>query len=266
VATYAIGDIQGCYQSLQALLEKLELEAEDRLWLCGDLVNRGPASAEVLRWAMGQGDSLVAVLGNHDLHLLAAAAGARAFKKRDSFQDVLEADDRETLLSWLRSRPFAHREGGHFLVHAGLHPAWSVDQASELASECMQAMQSGSWLDAWTASRPSPPLWSANLVGQERLACAMSVLVGVRTLYADGRLETNYAGPPGQKPAGTTPWFEGRADEETIVFGHWAALGLRVEEKLLGLDTGCVWGHALTAIRLEDRKVFTQPALEKLAG
>jgi bis(5'-nucleosyl)-tetraphosphatase (symmetrical) len=263
VATYAIGDIQGCYESLQALLGTLALQADDRLWLCGDLVNRGPKSAEVLRWAMRQGDSLVSVLGNHDLHLLAAAAGARPFKKRDSFQDVLEADDREELLQWLRTRPFLHREKDHVMVHAGLHPTWTIDEASDLAEECARAMQSGSWLAAWTSSHSVAP-WSEQLVGKERVASALSVLVSVRTLYEDGRLESNFAGPPGQRPPGTTPWFEGRDDRETIVFGHWAALGLHIEDRLLGIDTGCVWGNALTAIRLEDRKVFTQTALERL--
>lgn len=261
MATYAIGDIQGCYQTLQALLEQLALQPADRIWLCGDLVNRGPSSAEVLRWAMRQGDSLVTVLGNHDLHLLTAAAGARALKRRDSFQDILEAEDRETLLQWLRTRPFLHRENGHVLVHAGLHPSWTIEIACELARDCSRLMQSDSWLDAWMASRPAPPIWSAELVGRERLASALSVFVGVRTLDANHRLDTHFAGAPDQRAPGTEPWFLGREDSETIVFGHWAALGLHIEERLIGIDTGCVWGGALTAIRLEDRKIYTQPAL-----
>ena len=264
MATYVIGDIQGCYESLQALLARLALQPDDRLWLCGDLVNRGPQSAEVLRWAMRQGDSLVAVLGNHDLHLLAAAAGVRSLKRRDSFQDVLEAEDRESLLQWLRTRPLLHREHGHVLMHAGLHPSWSISLATELAEECRQALQSGSWLDAWTASRPVPPPWSAELVGAQRLASALSVFVGVRVLHANHRLETNFAGHPDLRPTGTEPWYAGRQDREIIVFGHWAALGLHIEDRLIGIDTGCVWGNALTAIRLEDRKIYTQPALEKL--
>lgn len=262
VATYAIGDIQGCYRSLQALLATLPLQRDDKLWLCGDLVNRGPQSAEVVRWAMAQGDSLVTVLGNHDLHLLSAVAGARAPRSTDTFQDVLEAPDRQVLLQWLRTRPLLHREGGHVLVHAGLHPAWSTELAAQLAAECSQALQRDAWIEAWKASRPVPPVWSPSLTGTERLAAAFSVLVGVRTVYADHRLETRFAGPPGRRPPGTEPWFAMRRDTETIVFGHWAALGLHLGDKHLGLDTGCVWGEALTAIRLEDREVFAQPALE----
>ena len=262
MATYAIGDIQGCYDSLQALLEQLDLQSNDRLWLCGDLVNRGPKSAEVLRWAIAQGDALVSVLGNHDLHLLAAAEGARLAKPRDTFRDVLEADDRELLLDWLRRRPFVQREDGHLLVHAGLHPTWNLETATGLAQECQAAMAAGSWLEAWNASRPQPPPWSASLVGTERLASAMSILVGVRVLHPDGRIDVDYAGPVQHRPKNTEPWFASRTDSETLVFGHWAALGLHLGERALGLDTGCVWGNTLTAIRLEDRKVFSQPALE----
>ncbi len=263
MATYAIGDIQGCYDSLQALLATLDLQPEDRLWLCGDLVNRGPKSAEVLRWAMAQGDALVSVLGNHDLHLLAAAQGARKAKRRDTYHDVLAAPDRDELLEWLRTRPFVHREGGHLLVHAGLHPDWDLDLAEELAAECAAAMRDGSWLSAWLASRPTPPRWSESLVGEERLASALSILVGVRVLYPDGRVDIDFAGPPKLRPSNTEPWYARREESEAIVFGHWASLGLHIEKSALGLDTGCVWGNALTAIRLDDRQVFTQPALER---
>lgn len=262
MATYVIGDIQGCFDSLQALLAQLKLRSKDQLWLCGDLVNRGPKSAEVLRWAMGQGDSLVSVLGNHDLHLLAAAAGARKAKRRDTLQDVLDADDCDELLSWLRGRPFLHRDEEHLLVHAGLHPDWDVDEAMVVASECEDALRSGDWLEAWTVSRPRPPSWSSKLKGQERLASALSILVGVRTLYSDGEIETKFAGHPNERPEGAEAWYSSREDEETILFGHWAALGLHISPKQIGLDSGCVWGNSLSAIRLEDRQVFTQPALE----
>ncbi len=262
MATYAIGDIQGCYDSLQALLAQLDLQPDDVLWLCGDLVNRGPKSAEVLRWAIAQGDRLVSVLGNHDMHLLAAAEGARVAKPRDTYQDVLEADDRDQLLDWLRRRPFLHRADGHVLVHAGLHPSWDLDCATQIARECEAAMADGTWLKAWAASRPVPPVWSPTLTGVQRLASAMSVLVGVRVIYPEGRVETEYAGPPQMRPQDTEPWFSKRSDNETLVFGHWAALGLYQSERAIGLDTGCVWGGALTALRLHDRKVYSQPALE----
>jgi bis(5'-nucleosyl)-tetraphosphatase (symmetrical) len=266
MATYVIGDIQGCFDSLQALLAQLRLQSDDRLWLCGDLVNRGPKSVDVLRWAMQQGDSLVSVLGNHDLHLLAASLGARKAKARDTFQDVLQADDCDVLLGWLQERPFLHRDGDYLLVHAGLHPTWSVALASELAAECERAVRANRWIDAWTGSRPTPPVWSSGLRGDARLASAMSVLVGVRTVYSDGRIDTKFAGPPQKRPAGSEPWYQSRDDDQTVIFGHWAALGLHLEDKHIGLDTGCVWGGALTAIRLEDRKRFTQPALEQRAG
>lgn len=264
MATYVIGDIQGCFDSLQALLAQLRLQSDDRLWLCGDLVNRGPKSAEVVRWAMEQGDSLVAVLGNHDLHLMAASLGARIPKPRDTFQDILAAYDRDLLLRWLQERPFVHREDNYLLVHAGLHPSWSVELASSLAAECASAMRRDRWIDAWTRTRPVPPVWSTALTGDERLASAMSVLVGIRTVYPDGRIDMEFAGPPGQRATGSEPWYLGRDDRETIIYGHWAAQGLHLAEKQIGLDTGCVWGSALTAIRLEDRKLFGQPALEQL--
>jgi bis(5'-nucleosyl)-tetraphosphatase (symmetrical) len=262
MATYAIGDIQGCFDSLEALLAQLHLTSEDRLWLCGDLVNRGPKSAEVLRWAMAQGPRLVTVLGNHDLHLLAAASGSREAKPRDTLRSVLDAADCDALIAWLRQQPLLHREGGYLLVHAGLHPAWGIEQASALARECEAALRSEHGHAILTMARSAPPRWSEDLVGDERLASALSVLVGVRCVHADGSLESNYAGPPGQRPADTEPWYQARADDETLVFGHWAALGLHIEKHLLGLDTGCVWGQALTAIRLEDRQVFTQPAID----
>ncbi len=263
MSIYAIGDVQGCFRSLQGLVTQLPLQDGDRIWLCGDLVNRGPQSAEVLRWAMAQGERVVCVLGNHDLHLLAAAAGARAAKPRDTLQEVLAADDCDALVSWLRTRPLLHREQGHVLVHAGLHPAWSLEQACQLADECAQAVREERWLAAWAMSRTQAPTWSAELAGDERLSSALSTFVSVRTLDASLAL-VDYAGPLAERPPGTQPWFALREYEETLVFGHWAALGLHVDDRHIGLDTGCVWGGALTAIRLEDRKIFTQPALEKL--
>jgi bis(5'-nucleosyl)-tetraphosphatase (symmetrical) len=259
---YAIGDVQGCFDSLQALLAALPIKGKDKIWLCGDLVNRGPKSAEVLRWCMEEGKRVKVVLGNHDLHLLSAAAGTREIKSKDTFGDVLAAVDRDELLGWLRRQPLAHLEGDHLMVHAGLHPTWSLALAMKLASECESAIQSDNWHSAWKLSRPDPPGWSDELQGKERLAAALSVLVGIRTLYADGRLNTAYAGPPKDAPDGSHPWFSSSNCDATVVFGHWAALGLYVGTSHLGLDTGCVWGNKLTAIRLRDRAVFHQPALE----
>ncbi len=260
MATYAIGDIQGCYRSLQALLKQLPLLPDDEIWLCGDLVNRGPRSLEVLRWAMRE-SRVVAVLGNHDLHLLSAAAGQRKPKARDTFEDVLSAPDKDSLLAWLRARPLLHRSRGFVMVHAGLHPRWSISLAEELALECSHALQNDNWLDAWANSRPRPPTWNSELRGESRLAAAFSVLVGVRTLQGDV-LNTKFAGPTADMPTGDTPWFAGRCDDEVIVFGHWAALGLDLQSGYMALDSGCVWGQCLSAVRLEDRKVYQQPSLD----
>ncbi|MCP4445307.1 MAG: symmetrical bis(5'-nucleosyl)-tetraphosphatase [Myxococcales bacterium] len=259
---YAIGDVQGCFESLQALLKQLPLQDEDRIWLCGDLVNRGPMSAEVLRWAMAQGERLRVVLGNHDLHLLSAAAGKRKAKARDTFQDVLDADDREELLGWLVRQPLAVREGEYLMVHAGLHPSWMAEPVLSIAKQCEDALQSGMWHAAWKRSRPIPPVWCESLEDTDRIASALSVLVGVRAVYADGRLETGFTGPPEQCPDGARPWFEDSSCDATVIFGHWAALGLHIGEKHVGLDTGCVWGDRLTAMRLSDRAIFHQPSLE----
>ncbi len=261
---YVIGDVQGCHESLRALVDKLSLGNKDRLWFCGDLVNRGPASAKVLRWVMKQGPRAQVVLGNHDLHLLAAAAGQRKLKQRDTFQDVLEAEDRKDLLRWLRKQPLAHHEKGVLMVHAGVHPQWSLKQTLTLAEKCSAAVQDQSWLDAWKLSRPTPPTWSAELQGNARIAAALSILVGMRTLYRDGRLENDYTGHPDNRPKGTDAWFTRGHCDATIVFGHWAALGLHLGKTRIGIDTGCVWGGKLTAIRLSDRKVFQQASLERV--
>lgn len=259
---YAIGDVQGCFDTLQALLATLPLRKSDRLWFCGDLVNRGPKSLEVLRWVMSQGDRVQVVLGNHDLHLLAAASGNRKQKSRDTLEAVLDADDCEKLLDWLRMQPLAHREEGHLMVHAGVHPRWSAKQVVSVAKECERALQEGTWFSAWKRSRPLPPPWSDSLAGKDRIAAALSILVGIRTIARNGQLDTQFTGHPSQRPDGVEPWFARTKCKSTVVFGHWAALGLHIDDNHLGLDTGCVWGGSLTAIRLRDRKVFQQPALE----
>tara|TARA_R110002096_G_scaffold434832_4_gene658182 strand:+ start:15725 stop:16534 length:810 start_codon:yes stop_codon:yes gene_type:complete len=259
---YAIGDVQGCFDSLEALVAALPIQPADTIWLCGDLVNRGPKSAEVLRWCMGQGERVKVVLGNHDLHLLSAAAGSRKIKSKDTFGDVLAANDRDELLGWLREQPLARLEGDYLMVHAGVHPMWSLQTAMQLASECEAAIQGGDWLAAWKRSRPQPPQWSNELVGTERVAAAFSILVGVRTLHASGRLNTEFTGPPSNAPHGSLPWYLRSKLGVTSVFGHWAALGLHLGASHIGLDTGCVWGDKLTAVRLRDRAVFHQPALE----
>jgi bis(5'-nucleosyl)-tetraphosphatase (symmetrical) len=248
VATYAIGDVQGCFDELERLIKRLKFQPKkDQLWFVGDLVNRGPKSLQVLRLVKGLGDSAVCVLGNHDLHLLACADGVRESKKGDTFDDILKAPDRDALLSWLAERPFLHREGDYVMVHAGVHPTWD-------RSDLLEKLR----------SRDAPPRWKASLRGADRLRALAAVLTRMRTCNSDGTLCFDFSGPPDEAPHGCRPWFEwpGRyAEEATIVCGHWSALGLHVEPHVVALDTGCVWGRELTAMRLDDGQVFREPAV-----
>lgn len=265
MTTYAVGDLQGCYRTLQKLLKRIEFDpANDTLWLVGDLVNRGPRSLDVLRWARDLGDRIVAVLGNHDLHLLARAEGLVEKRKGDTLDDVLKAKDRDDLLGWLRGLPFVHRENGFLLVHAGLHPAWSVETIDRLARDAEARMRSeGSAFLAKIAGRlkdgeATEPGLSRDLVETLR---AVATFTRIRTCHDDGTPCTGFSGPPREAPPGCRPWFQvpgRRTASETVVFGHWSALGLHVEARLLALDTGCVWGNDLSAVRLSDRMVFQQ--------
>jgi bis(5'-nucleosyl)-tetraphosphatase (symmetrical) len=267
MATYAIGDVHGCFQALQRLLRKVGYDPrQDRLWFVGDLVNRGPHSLEVLRWAAERDDRIVAVLGNHDLHLLARAAGVAEVKKRDSLEAVLAAPDRDDLLAWLRGRPLLHREGELLLVHAGLFPAWTPAEAERLAREVEERLRGEkaakllAAVDQRVAER-----WKENLSGQERARVALAGLARLRTLDAEARMCADFSGPPMLAPKGCHPWYSvpGRQSAgATVIFGHWAALGLKVGDGVACLDTGCVWGRALTALRLDDWRIFQEPAGE----
>jgi bis(5'-nucleosyl)-tetraphosphatase (symmetrical) len=269
VATYAIGDIQGCFDSLTKLLARIGFDpAADRLWLVGDLVNRGPRSLEVLRWAHDLGDRAVAVLGNHDLHLLMRAAGVIKKKKLDTLDRILDASDCDRLLDWLRHRPLLHREGDRVMVHAGLHPAWSMETAAALAAEVEALLRAPDWRARIRAlKKKEPPAWRADLTGAERLQAITGVLLRTRVCTPDGRIAHQFSGPPREAPAGYIPWYAvpgacWRTPGQCVVFGHWAALGLHLDAACMGLDTGCVWGGALTAVRLEDRRVVRVPAVE----
>ena len=271
MATYAVGDVQGCFESLQRLLERLAFRpGDDRLWLVGDLVNRGPDSLGVLRWAREHDGCVTAVLGNHDLHLLGAAAGTRSLRRRDTLAPVLEAPDRDELLAWLRARPLVHREDGRLLVHAGLAPAWTADDALAVAARCEAALQEGDGREALDAlQQPAPPAWSDGLEGAERLAAGFGFLTRVRGVDADGRRLDEHKGPPAALPPGGVPWFDHphrRSRDHTIVCGHWAALGLHLGDDVRALDSGCVWGQRLTALRLEDDAVVQVEAVEAPAG
>jgi len=253
-------------ESLSALLARIgDDPRRDRLWLTGDLVNRGPRSLEVLRWARDQGDRLVTVLGNHDLHLLARAAGLAAARRRDTLDDVLTAPDRDELIEWLRRRPLIHREGKLVLVHAGLLPDWSLAEAEELARELEEGLRGRHWMALLRDWRGAIGSWRADLAPSARRALAMTAMATLRAVTADGAMRRDFNGPPAELPPGCVAWFDHprrRSRDARILFGHWAALGLVLRRDVAALDSGCVWGDRLTALRLDDDAVFQQPALE----
>lgn len=269
MATYAIGDVHGCSRTLAALLAELPLDlGRDRLWLAGDLVNRGPDSLGVLRWARDtaerMGERFVAVLGNHDLHLLARAAGVAESRRRDTLERLLDAPDGEELAAWLRGRPLLHREGQTFLVHAGLLPDWSVEDAEVRAREAEAALRGpeGSRILARYAAacgRASGREPGGREAGGERTDRTLAVLTLLRTVDRRGEPRFELTGPPAEAPPGLVPWFEApgrRSAGALAVFGHWAALGLSLAPQVRALDSGCVWGGSLSAVRLEDSRVF----------
>ena len=270
MARYAIGDIQGCMSSLERLLGLIDFQpTRDEVWLVGDLVNRGPRSLDVLRWANKLGDRATCVLGNHDVHLLARAAGAADVKPRDTLDEILAAPDCDRLIDWLRARPIFHADGERALVHAGLHPRWTIAEARALAAELEAQLRGPSWRSLLGQLRGRPPRWDARLGGGDRWRALTAYFLRARCLRDDGRVEPDYDGPPDGAPPGTRPWFampDPAWTTHTIVFGHWAALGLSIGTHHVGLDTGCVWGRSLTAIRLDDRSVFQVKAVEKPAG
>lgn len=261
MATYAVGDIQGCCAELQHLLQQVRFNpAEDRLWLVGDLVNRGPDSLGVLRLVKSFGASAITVLGNHDLHLLAVAEGVSELHHGDTLREILDAPDRDELLAWLRTRNLLHAEDGFVLVHAGLLPQWSVEQARALAHEVETALRGNHHHDYLAHMYGNhPDHWRDDLGGYPRLRLITNAFTRMRVCTRQGGMEFKFKGAVEDVPEGYMPWFEvpGRASAgATVVCGHWSALGLRVTPGVIALDTGCLWGGALSAIRLEDRKVF----------
>jgi len=261
MAIYAIGDIQGCYAELQQLLEQVRFDpAHDRLWLVGDLVNRGPDSLEVLRLVKSLGDSAITVLGNHDLHLLAVAQGAAELHRTDTLDGILNAPDRDELLHWLRSQRLLHAQDGYVLVHAGLLPQWSVAQAESLARE-VEAVLRGDDHAAFLARMygNAPHNWDDGLSGFKRLRVIVNAFTRMRICTKGGEMEFKFKGEVENIPAGYLPWFDvpKRASAaSTVIFGHWSALGLMLKDNAIALDTGCLWGGPMTAIRLEDRQLF----------
>jgi len=264
MATYAIGDIQACFDELMQLLEVLHFDpSRDRLWFTGDLVNRGSQSLEVLRFVKSLGDKAVAVLGNHDLHLLAIAGGDSHLRPKDTFMDVLEAYDRNDLLSWLQQRPLLHHDArlGYTLIHAGLPPQWDLATAQACAEEAERMLRSA---DAFAFFRQMygdhPRQWRADLSGVERLRLIVNSFTRLRFCDADGNFALQYKGAPGTQPAEFMPWFQvpGRKSAGLkIIFGHWSTLDRYQGDGVYNLDSGCVWGRSLTALRLDDGQWFS---------
>ena len=255
---FAIGDIQGCAAAFDLLLRKIAFRpARDRLWLVGDLVNRGPDSLGVVRRVMRLGRSVTCVLGNHDLHLLATVAGRRELSPADTFHDVLEAPDLNSIVEWLRRRPLLHYDAHarRVLVHAGIPPAWTVGVARAEARAVEAQLRGRQWRRALKEMYgDGPSAWSPKLRGVDRRRYTINALTRMRYCDRRARIDLSYSGAPGTQPKGLVPWFdvpERRAARAHIVFGHWAALGLLRRSDVTALDTGCVWGNHLTAVRLD---------------
>lgn len=270
---WAIGDVHGCCSSLDALLASPEIarDPDCRFWFVGDLVNRGPSSAETLRRVMSLGDRATVVLGNHDLRALAIAAGCLRPDRRDTLDDLLDAPDAGLLLDWLRVQPLMHVHGRHVLVHAGLFPGWDVPKALRQAEQVETLLRDSDWRRHMrTLSGPAPLAWNAKLDSQRRLRFIVSAFTRMRLCTRDASLAPGAKSAPGSWPRETVPWFDvprrARPDK-VVVFGHWATLGLVVRTDAVCLDTGCVTGGPLTAYRLSDRKLVqaTQEALAQVA-
>jgi len=262
MATYAIGDIQGCCDEFEALLAQLRFDpARDRLWLTGDLVNRGPRSLDVLRRVKRLGTAAITVLGNHDLHLLAVAlAPNERVKPQDTLEPILAAPDCDELLKWLRSQPLLHHDAtlGYTMIHAGLPPQWDLAMAQSCAHELEQALRDDArCIELFTHMYGDRPTrWSEELRGFDRLRFITNCLTRLRFCRTDGTLELKFKGEIDSAPKGVMPWFrvpQRKSRELRIVCGHWSALGYHDGDGVLSIDTGCVWGEKLCAIRLDRR-------------
>jgi len=261
MSIYAVGDIQGCYHELEQMLELVQFDqSKDRLWLVGDLVNRGADSLSVLRLVKSMGYAAITVLGNHDLHLLAVAAGVAELHHSDTLDEILAAPDREELLTWLRQQRMLYVQDNVVLLHAGLMPEWSVQQAQQLAHEVEYELRGADYITFLQKMYGNTPhQWNDNLKDVSRLRVITNALTRMRICNIQGEMQFKFKGEVGDVPEGYLPWFDipHRASADaTVVFGHWSALGLIVRPNVIALDTGCLWGGNLTAIRLHDRKLF----------
>lgn len=262
MATYAIGDIQGCFYAFQTLLERLRFDAKvDQLWLVGDIVNRGSGSLEVLRWCYQHQANLHLVLGNHDLHCLVVANGIRKAHRSDTLQIIFDAPDAKQLLDWLRCQPLMYANDDYAMVHAGLLPQWTIEDALSLADEVQTALQSDHYLSFLSNMYGNvPAAWSDDLTGDDRLRVITNAMTRMRICSPEGTLEFTFKGELPDIPAGYLPWFalkNRQSQTKPIICGHWSALGLYNQDNIYALDTGCLWGGYLTAMCLET-KVLTQ--------
>ena len=258
MANYAVGDIQGCVVALEELLDTIQFDpGQDRLWLCGDLVNRGPGSLQTLRLVKALGDSAVTVLGNHDLHLLAVSEGIRRVRAGDSIKPVLKAPDADELMHWLRHQPLVHcdKDLKTLMVHAGVYPGWTRKQLVSRAREVEQVLRGPDYVDLLrNMYGRRPGKWKPELKGWDRIRFITNTLTRMRYCDQAGSLNFTKKGPPGSQPAKLVPWYEHpdlKCRKWRIVFGHWSALGYFMAGRLVSLDSGCVWGGKLTAVRLD---------------
>lgn len=267
--TYVIGDLQGCAHEAGLLLERIAADAhamgEARILFVGDLINRGPASLTALRRMKALSESsqgrVEALLGNHDLHLLAVAAGVQKLSRSDTLDEILAAPDRDELVAWLRRRPLAMFVDAHLLVHAGVPPQWSAEQTMLLAAEVEAVLRGDGWADFLAQMYGNEPdRWDDSLTGIDRLRCIVNALTRMRLCWPDGRMDfLHKESDKGPEGSGLLPWFDvpgRRTADVTVVFGHWSALGLVLRPNLVGLDSGCVWGGKLTAVCLDDRSLL----------
>ncbi|MDB5917373.1 MAG: hypothetical protein JWR40_1607 [Massilia sp.] len=265
--TYAIGDLQGCIHEAQVLLDRIATDAGGpaAIVFVGDLVNRGPASLDALRRVSAMCEAsegrIEALLGNHDLHLLAVACGAQPASKSDTFDEILAAPDRDALMDWLRRRPLARLVGAHLLVHAGVLPQWTAEKTIALAAEVEAVLRGPDWIGFLGQMYGNlPDRWDDNLAGIDRLRCIVNALTRMRFCAPGGVMEFGQKESAGA-PSGSSlvPWFDlpgRRTGDVTVVFGHWSALGLLLRDDVIGLDSGCVWGGKLSAVCLDDRALL----------
>lgn len=267
MSTYAVGDLQGCLSELKTLLDKVAFGRDDRLWLTGDLVNRGPDSLDTLRFVKQLGDQVSVVQGNHDLHLLAVAFGQKAAGRKDTFDSILNAADRDCLIDWLRQQPLLHHDPqlDYVMVHAGIPPIWDLPLAIDLAREVeaiIRGDQASEFFNQMYGNEPSR--WDSSLQHWQRYRLITNYFTRMRFCQADGSLELLTKTGSSNSPAGFAPWYsyqDRKTASQRLIFGHWASLEGRADAaNVYPLDTGCVWGGRLTALRLEDQHYFSVPS------